>query len=167
MVLMEIGRQFENALLFGYQPKAVITFGTEGYKAILIHRERERRRKELLRLKQRELIRYRQIGDRYEVALTSKGREQLFRLKVLDSDWFEDGRSCMVVFDIPESRRALRKQLREFLTDAGFVSIQKSVWLSPYNAEDALRELFEANGAARWIWIFTVEASKRSFRPHV
>lgn len=47
-----------------------------------------------------------------------------------------DGRWRMVVFDIPERRRRIRIRLRDFMGEVGFVRLQDSVWVYPYDCED-------------------------------
>jgi len=47
-----------------------------------------------------------------------------------------DGRWRMVVFDIPERRRRIRVRLRDFMREVGFVRMQDSVWVYPYDCED-------------------------------
>ncbi len=47
-----------------------------------------------------------------------------------------DGRWRMIVFDIPERRRALRARLRGVMREIGFVKLQNSVWVYPYDCED-------------------------------
>lgn len=64
--------------------------------------------------------------------ITPKGEEEFD--KVLGSlrksgNW--DGRWRLVMFDIPESKRAVRDQLRRELTKLGLGILQASVWISP------------------------------------
>ena len=47
-----------------------------------------------------------------------------------------DGRWRMLVFDIPERRRAVRVRLRRVMSEVGFVRLQDSVWVYPYDCED-------------------------------
>jgi CRISPR-associated endonuclease Cas2 len=47
-----------------------------------------------------------------------------------------DRRYRVIIFDIPEKSRSQRVQLREAMREAGFLQIQKSVWLHPYECED-------------------------------
>jgi CRISPR-associated endonuclease Cas2 len=47
-----------------------------------------------------------------------------------------DGRWRMLIFDIPEKRKATRDKTRRMLTMVGFVRLQDSVWIYPYNCED-------------------------------
>ena len=47
-----------------------------------------------------------------------------------------DGRWRMVVFDIPERRSHIRARLRAVMCEIGFVRLQDSVWVYPYDCED-------------------------------
>ncbi len=47
-----------------------------------------------------------------------------------------DGRWRMVVFDIPERRKNIRVRLRAVMREIGFVRLQDSVWIYPYDCED-------------------------------
>lgn len=47
-----------------------------------------------------------------------------------------DGRWRMVVFDVPERRRHVRNRLRDVMCEIGFVRLQDSVWVYPYDCED-------------------------------
>ena len=44
----------------------------------------------------------------------------------------------LVMFDIPQSRRRTRDRLREMMTAFGFMRLQDSVWVSPYDCEDLI-----------------------------
>ena len=44
----------------------------------------------------------------------------------------------MLVFDIPERRRAVRTKIRAALISLGFVRLQDSVWVYPYDCEDLI-----------------------------
>lgn len=47
-----------------------------------------------------------------------------------------DRRWRMIVFDVPERRRRVRNRLRAVMLDIGFVRLQDSVWIYPYDCED-------------------------------
>lgn len=47
-----------------------------------------------------------------------------------------DKRYRVVIFDIPVKRKGLRDRLRRVMISCGFLQIQKSVWLHPYDCED-------------------------------
>jgi len=42
----------------------------------------------------------------------------------------------MIVFDIPERRRVIRNRLRMTMEELGFMRLQDSVWVFPYDCED-------------------------------
>lgn len=74
------------------------------------------------------------------LSLTSKGEAHLRslalslarppQLKRWDQKW------RVLIFDIPEYRRALRTTLRRQLHASGFMRVQDSVWLYPYPCEE-------------------------------
>ena len=72
--------------------------------------------------------------------LTPKGERVLRRLELKDYAlkklrcW--DGKWRMLIFDIPERRKRAREQVRKTLATIGFVRLQDSVWLYPYDCED-------------------------------
>lgn len=158
-VLLGFGDALGDVLMFGYNPRGVIKYGFGGMRSIHAAKEDRRRKRDLKRLEQRNLVSVGETEKGLEVALTEKGKLEYLRLKVLGCDLFEDERICLVVFDIPESARTTRKLLRDFLSHAGFIPIQKSVWISPFNAEKELKELFRQKKIGRWIRIFTATES--------
>lgn len=54
-----------------------------------------------------------------------------------------DGVWRLVVFDIPESSRALRTRLRRRLRESRFGRLQNSVWISPHPVDEFRQELGE------------------------
>ncbi|MBI4065801.1 CRISPR-associated endonuclease Cas2 [Candidatus Kaiserbacteria bacterium] len=49
-----------------------------------------------------------------------------------------DRRWRVVIFDIPERRKNSRTRLRTFMQECGFVRLQNSVWIYPYDCEDLI-----------------------------
>ncbi|MDO8521249.1 MAG: CRISPR-associated endonuclease Cas2 [bacterium] len=47
-----------------------------------------------------------------------------------------NGRWRVVIFDVPEKRRQTRDRLRNIMERTGFVRLQDSVWVFPYDCED-------------------------------
>ncbi len=137
-------------------PYAMMTIGYDGIK----QNERDgidaERRRTLKRLKQQRCIEIHNTSMGLKIVLTDKGIRERFRLRIQEADLFEDERMTMVVFDIPESERGLRQMLRKLLSESGFLPIQRSVWLSPFNAVHELNMLFAAINIRQWIRIFEV-----------
>ncbi len=70
--------------------------------------------------------------------LTQKGRwEALLRTKTLDErkeKW--DMLWRVIVFDVPQSKSKLRRELRRAMKLYGFRMLQQSVWVYPYACDD-------------------------------
>jgi DNA-binding transcriptional regulator PaaX len=49
-----------------------------------------------------------------------------------------DKRWRVVIFDIPEKRKSIRARIRRFMGEYGFVRLQDSVWVYPYDCEDLI-----------------------------
>lgn len=104
-------------------------------------RFKDQTRTTLSRLAREGLITFEErYGKRY-ARITEKGRKVLAfeqQKKALQAQrkkrW--DRRYRIVIFDIAESRRATRRQLRQTMEAAGFVRLQDSVWVYPYDCED-------------------------------
>lgn len=96
----------------------------------------------LCRLEQRRLVTIRGTGRSRTVQLAPSGEALLARLSMGGSyinygkKW--DRRWRIVIFDIPEKRKALRNRLRMLLATIGFEKLQDSVWVFPYDCEDLL-----------------------------
>lgn len=79
-------------------------------------------------------------GGKRFLRITPKGRKALAfeqakaALKSQKKKW--DGRWRMVAFDIPERRGTVRPRLRSVMHEIGFVRLQDSVWVYPYDCED-------------------------------
>ena len=94
------------------------------------------------RLREKGLIEILEINDKKVARITEKGKCKLdfldkhdFKLKI-PQKW--DGRWRVVIFDIKESRSKTRFLLRKTLSQIGFVRLQNSVWLYPYDCEDLI-----------------------------
>ena len=82
------------------------------------------------------------LGERGQrrVALTEKGRAVIATIQAseyrIPEPAFWDGKWRIVMFDIRESRRKTRSQLRSLLSGAGFLRLQDSVWVYPYPCDE-------------------------------
>jgi DNA-binding transcriptional regulator PaaX len=90
------------------------------------------------RLIRRGLLKY----EHGKLRLTAAGKAQLRRLRLLDyklkkpKHW--DKKWRVLIFDIPERRKATRNRVRAVLLRLGFKRLQDSVWVYPYDCEDVL-----------------------------
>jgi CRISPR-associated endonuclease Cas2 len=75
--------------------------------------------------------------------ITEKGRRHLDIERAReDAPAFQkkrwDKKYRLVMFDIPQKRRATRDRLRRLMHDFGFLRLQDSVWVSPYDCEELI-----------------------------
>ena len=94
-----------------------------------------------------------------KIRITSFGKEQFHRdfpfFKFQNQKW--DGKWRIVTFDIPEKKRKIRQNLRYKLRELGFAMLQKSIWISPHNFEDDIREFFDENKLGEIAFVFVAE----------
>ncbi len=70
--------------------------------------------------------------------LTLRGEKALRHLMLDGAVWKGrwDGKWRIIIFDIPEKKKVLRERVRGKLQLVGFVQLQQSVWIYPYDCED-------------------------------
>lgn len=111
-------------------PKVAATL--EGFRKMSRRRD-ERLKSAISRLKARGLLKETARG----LALTEFGRNivELNMPRVArPPKW--DGRWRIVIFDIPADRAAQRNMLRHKLKEIGFIMMQRSVWVFPFDCEE-------------------------------
>ncbi len=85
--------------------------------------------------------------------ITKKG-EELLRLWDIESYQLKkpkkwDGKWRMVIFDIPEKKKRVRRQITPLFIQAGMHRLQDSVWVYPYDCEDIVALLKTELGVGR------------------
>jgi CRISPR-associated endonuclease Cas2 len=95
------------------------------------------------RLAQKGYVRFVERNGKRFVEITEKG-ERAYALEQarfatytnVNKRW--DKRWRIVIFDIPETRRALRERVRRLVREFGFLKLQDSVWVFPYDCEELI-----------------------------
>lgn len=88
-------------------------------------------------------------GRRALPQITEAGKKRLASiLPVYDHKRAWDKRLHIITYDIPETKRADRDILRETLRHIGCGLLQESVWITPYNPIDTLRETIRTHDLA-------------------
>ena len=59
----------------------------------------------------------------------------------------------IVAFDVPESKKNRRDQFRDDLCKLGFFPFQKSIYVTPFAREDAMRELARRRGIGKYVLV--------------
>jgi len=75
-------------------------------------------------------------------SLTPLGEETMKIIDIADYKLYKprrwDGKWRILIFDVRENKRWLRDKIREILNKIGFVKLQNSVWVYPYDCEDLI-----------------------------
>lgn len=92
--------------------------------------------------------------------LTTQGKKRLVRdfplLKWQSGSW--DRRWRVVAFDIKEKEKDRRRQLRGKLLELGFGMLQKSVYISPFDVAEDLREYLEGQGLGEKAYVLVADS---------
>ena len=94
------------------------------------------------------LVDYKEDKDGFvKIVLTKEGQKKALRFKLDEMEikkpakW--DGEWRIVIFDIPEKFKKAREALRIKLKELGFLELQKSVLVLPYECEDEINFIME------------------------
>lgn len=97
---------------------------------------------------QERLIDYKENNDgTVNVILTKDGQKKALKFKLdemeikIPAKW--DGKWRIVIFDIPDRFKKAREALRKKLRDLGFIKLQESVFVLPYECEDEINFIME------------------------
>lgn len=101
------------------------------------------------RLRRRGLIDIQTVNHQIYISLTKEGRKkagifQIDKLKIArPKRW--DRKWRLLMFDVPQERKISREALRGKLKELGFLPLQKSVWVYPFECRaevDILQDFF-------------------------
>jgi CRISPR-associated endonuclease Cas2 len=94
--------------------------------------------------------------------LTKQGvLEALFVKAQMPGFRAKDGKWRMVLFDIPEDARSQRNRLRRLLYKNCFRSVQKSVFISPYELNADAIQYLRLSGLDKYIRIFRIDKADK------
>jgi DNA-binding transcriptional regulator PaaX len=122
----------------------------------------------LKRLESRHIIAISQDGNRWSFQLTKDGRKLYDEIELgnihiqVPKRW--DGKWRVLVFDFPEQERSKRDRIRQALIQLGFVRLQDSVWVHPYECRplmDILRVRFGAFSEALYLVAEKMDGDRR------
>ena len=88
------------------------------------------------------LLKIKTENGKQSISLTEKGKRQLLYYRVTEKKkqrW--DGKWRVVIFDVWESTRSKRNHLRNEIRDFGFIQLQRSVWIYPYECAEFIELL--------------------------
>ena len=107
-----------------------------------LHQKQYEFKQRLDRMVSKGLLKKVKSGGKLAYDLTEKGEDAAERISIgnltIEKPWRWNGKWHMVAFDIAERKRDARDELRSILETIGFVHIQKSVWIYPYECREAI-----------------------------
>ncbi|OGG41208.1 hypothetical protein A2118_03070 [Candidatus Kaiserbacteria bacterium GWA2_50_9] len=144
-------RTFQKALLIAAVGGVMVAIGAvPDFNKILKHllnrkndaRFRYQANTVMRRLAAQGLITFEERGGKRYARATEAGERMLefesLRKRSAQKPKRWDDRWRVVLFDIPERRRRVRDLLRTFMREFGFVRLQDSAWIYPYDCEDII-----------------------------
>ena len=102
---------------------------------------KQRLREAAYRLQRQGFVAFEHKHNRVLLRITSKGKTRLQSLIIrgpLPQPLRWDRKWRLVIFDIPEKKHDLRARARGIVAGFGFVRLQDSVWVYPYDCEEAI-----------------------------
>lgn len=116
------------------------------------------------RLLQRGLLEIKEDKNYKYLEITEKGRHLLLKYqmesltKTKPKKW--DKKYRVVIFDISEQLRKVRDRLRDTLRSFGFIQLQASVWVYPYECQeiiDLLKQYLHLKGEMIYMTVDSIE----------
>lgn len=129
---------------------SMVTLAPNSLQALdMFYRDRKRRyntkyyvKTSIAKLKEEGFIEFKEKNGKTFVELTEKGEQKLLKYQigelVLEKPKKWDGKWRMIIFDIHEYRKKTRNELRNELINFGFLKLQNSVWVYPYDCEELM-----------------------------
>jgi len=101
----------------------------------------------------------RREGARAYYAVTARGARRIEELnpRIYGPVVEWDGRWRMLAYTVAEAQRERRDRLRKDLAVLGWAPLTSSLWLSPRDALDEVREVAQTNGVLESIHLFTAD----------
>lgn len=117
-------------------------------------------RSTLLRMKRKGWLNAEREGRRTRYKLSASGRtitqqgdKRIFEPAA--GDW--NGMWQLVVYSLPEEKRALRNELRKKLVWFGFGRLASGAWITPHNRREELVDVFDQLSISRYVSLFSAE----------
>lgn len=123
--------------------------------------QRTQMRKKLLALASQGLISVKEKKSEISISLLPPGEIQALKYKIDDiaitrQDWW-DRKWRMILFDVPEEHRVLRSNFRNKLDDLGFVKLQNSVYVHPFECHNEIDFIRNVYGIKQYVKIVIVD----------
>ncbi len=137
------------SFFLNYQ-RAILRHGTAYARELeAIHTQADLKRR-LRELQRQRYITSRKIGKRIELRLTNQG-QLATRLQALSLKKNGGMVATIIIFDVPETERAIRRELRQLLKQVKFKRLQQSAWVRSADVYAEARDLVSYLKVSRWV----------------
>ncbi len=126
-------------------------------------RNKRRSRAALRNLERSNYIKTKRLGQKILISLTNKGQIELLSGELKQAKPHPQKVYTVVIFDIPESQRAVRDQIRYLLKQSDFKKLQQSVWVSRLDNYEAVKKFIKQYKAQAWLNVF--RATDFNYKP--
>jgi phenylacetic acid degradation operon negative regulatory protein len=100
------------------------------------------------------------VGNRSYYSLSARGQKRMdeaaARIYKIEAEGW-DGKWCIASYNIPESQRNLRDQLRKELNFLGFGMLTTSTWISPNNLTERVKDITLSYGITEYVEVFMAD----------
>lgn len=104
------------------------------------------------RLAKQKLVSWKDEGEEVTLTLTQDGKNKLLAYKIdemtLEKPEKWDGMFRIIVFDVPNDKKSARDAMRKKLKDLGFMALQESVFMTPFECRSEIDFLRHTLGIA-------------------
>ncbi len=108
-----------------------------------------------LKLRKQKLIEIKSDGNYQKISLTENGRKIFLRFNYeelsIKNPKVWDRHFRVIIFDIPEKKRAARDSLREKMKQLGCVKFNDSVWVYPYPCQNEIDFIANYWGIGKYV----------------
>lgn len=119
-------------------------------------------------LARKKIISIKEVDGELLVSFSEEGKKLFYKYKIDElkikkpKRW--DGKWRVVIFDIPEKKRLARDVLRNKLKELGFYSLQKSVFVYPYDCQREIELIKTVYEIGPYVYFLLVEGIDRQKR---
>ena len=122
--------------------------------------DERRLRLKIKELQKQKMIKVFQSKEGFAVKVTKKGHEKLLKYRLDDlsvkvpEKW--DRKWRLVAYDIPKEKDGIRDHIRGILKEMGFLQIQKSLYIYPYDCEEVIEFVRQVYRVAEHVSLLVV-----------
>jgi CRISPR-associated endonuclease Cas2 len=160
LLILAVGTLVAASIIMPGLPKAVSYFIPKEWERY----ERKKLRRTIKRLRDQKLISVTEKNDEQILTLTEKGKKKVLKFKIDDltlkkpKKW--DRKWRMVIFDIPNNKKAARDLFRGKLKELGLYKLQESVFVHPYPCQGEIEFLRQIWNIQNYVKILEVSKAE-------